>query len=109
MPRGLMVVQSAPRDASADAAYNDWYTNVHIPDVLAVPGFVGARRYRAQPGPTDADPPLYPYLAVYEIDADDLRAPAAELRARAAAGQTTPTDTMRTDPPAIVTFYELVE
>jgi hypothetical protein len=40
-----------------------------------VPGFVSARRYRRVGDDGGAE-----YLAVYEIDADDLAAPVSELR-----------------------------
>jgi hypothetical protein len=49
------------------------------------------------------------YLAIYEIDADDLTAPAAELHARSAAGRTHGTTALRTDPPPLVTIYEQLE
>ena len=35
----VYVVRSGPV-AGGDEAYNDWYTNVHLADVLAVPGFL---------------------------------------------------------------------
>ena len=58
--------------------YNDWYDNRHLPDVLAVPGFVGARRFRLQ---SDADSPACAsrYLAVYDIDTNNLTETMAEL------------------------------
>jgi hypothetical protein len=65
-----------------------------------VPGFVSARRYKvhgAAAGPS--------YLAIYEIEADDLMAPAKELRARRTQGA----PALRLDPPPVVTFYELIE
>jgi len=37
----LYMVHSGPM-AEQDDAYNDWYTNIHLPEVLAVPGFVSA-------------------------------------------------------------------
>jgi len=47
--------------------FNKWYDEIHLPEVLTVPGFVAARRYVATddslggPGPRK-------YLAVYEIE-----------------------------------------
>ena len=66
-----------------------------------MPGFTGARRYKL--------PQAGDYLAIYEIDADDLTAPAAELRARSAAGLMRTSDVLRTDPPPVVTFYQLID
>jgi hypothetical protein len=58
------VVKSKPVEGR-EAEFNDWYDNHHVPDVLAVPGFVAAQRFRA-----DAAAPGHPYLAIYEIEGD---------------------------------------
>lgn len=105
MPKGVFVVQSGPASPEQEAAYNDWYTNTHIPELLAVPGFVGARRYKVH---GDAAV-THPYLTIYEIDADDVAAPMQEYRRRSDAGQTQRSDTIRLDPPPITALYELVE
>lgn len=72
--RALLVVFSEPVSDDREDAYNDWYQNCHLPDVLSVPGYVRATRYRAFPGDR-----AFPqrYLALYELEVDDL----AELRA----------------------------
>lgn len=108
MAKGIMVVQSAPSDPEREDEFNQWYSHTHLPELRAVPGFVSARRYRVHDARAGA-PSAHPYLAIYEIEADDLTGPVNELRARSAAGQTTKTDTLQTDPPAVVTLYELIE
>jgi hypothetical protein len=103
VPKGILVVQSGPADPSRRDEYNDWYTNIHIPDMLAGPGFVSARRYRRL-DQTDN------YLAIYELAADDLTEPLAARQERRAQGLTAPTsDALATDPPATMTIYELLE
>ena len=110
MPKGIMVVQSRPSDPAREDEYNDWYSNTHLPEIRAVPGFVAARRYRVHDGgAVAADPSAHSYLAIYEIDADDLSVPVNELRARSAAGQAHRSDVLQTDPPPVVTLYELIE
>ena len=43
-----------------EAAFNEWYDHVHLPDILACPGWLSARRYRClEGGPR--------YVAMYEI------------------------------------------
>ena len=42
-----MVVQTGPVSAEREDEYNDWYSGTHIPEVLAIPGFVAARRLPA--------------------------------------------------------------
>jgi hypothetical protein len=107
MPKGIMVVESGPAEGREDE-YNDWYANTHIPEILSkVPGFVGATRYRvanpAEPGSKAR------YLAIYELEADDLSAPPAELRKLSQAGQTTSSDALATSPPPVITLYELFD
>lgn len=61
-----------------DEEFNDWYTNQHVPDVLKIPGFVGAKRYKIT---HDSNLPGK-YVAIYEIEADDPQTVIAELRKR---------------------------
>ena len=104
MAKGLMVVQSGPTPGR-EAEYEEWYSRVHLPEICAVPGFVSGRRYRVH-----GDGGEYPYLAVYEIESeDDVTVPIAEWRRRSAAGQTTRSGAVRSDPPPIVTIYEQIE
>lgn len=107
MAKGIMVVQSAPIDPAREDEYNEWYSQVHLPEVVAMPGFVGATRYKVHD--SSADSATHSYLAIYEIEADDIAGPIAEMRARSAAGETQRADVLRTDPPAVVTVYELIQ
>lgn len=53
-----------------DDEFNDWYDNIHVPEILALPGFLAAQRFRvgeAQIGPA----PSHRYLALYEFEADN--------------------------------------
>ncbi|MCX5401230.1 DUF4286 family protein [Streptomyces sp. NBC_00102] len=47
----------------AAAEFDQWYTDVHVPEVVALDGFVSATRY-APPEPYG------PYVALYAIDGD---------------------------------------
>lgn len=110
MPKGILVVQSGPSDPAREEEYNQWYGGTHVPEVLAVPGIVGARRYRVHGGgDAGADPSSHPYVAIYEIEADDLTAPVAELGARSTTGEIRLSDVLRLDPPPVVTLYELID
>jgi hypothetical protein len=57
--------------AGREAEYNDWYDNRHLDDVLNVPGFYKAQRFRLE-NPMSAEPAEYDYLAIYEFESDDL-------------------------------------
>jgi hypothetical protein len=107
--KGILVVQSGPADPSREDEYNDWYTNTHIPDMLAGPGFVAARRFRRVDQAATPDH-LPAYLAIYELEADDLAEPLAARQERRAQGLTAPTSSaLATDPPAVMTIYELLD
>ncbi|HXZ63072.1 MAG TPA: DUF4286 family protein [Acidimicrobiales bacterium] len=108
MAKGVMVVESRPEPAREDE-FNRWYREVHVPEVLAVPGFVSVRRFKLRPRDVDAQEPPPTYLAVYDVESEDLGAPLAELAARSAAGQTQRSDAMSSDPPPVVRLFELVD
>lgn len=65
-----------------DDEFNEWYNKQHIPDVLNIPGFVAAQRFRladAQMGRTESP---WRYLAIYELETDDLAGALKDLTAR---------------------------
>jgi hypothetical protein len=65
-----------------DKEYNDWYDNQHLPDLLKIPGIVAAKRFRHD-DPRDGMPaPAAKYLAIYEIDTDDIAGVFKEIAAR---------------------------
>lgn len=79
MKQYCFVVLSNPV-AGREREYNEWYDSKHLADVLAVPGFVAARRFTAaQPDKK----PSHRYLALYEIETDDLNRTLKELYSRA--------------------------
>jgi len=79
MARYCYVVFSNPV-AGKEAEYNRWYTEVHLRDVLAVPGFVAAQRFRLA---DDSAAGAHRYLALYEIETDDVQKTLADLGSRA--------------------------
>ncbi len=68
MARWIRTVQTNCRDKTRDAEFNDWYSNVHLPDMLKCPVVVAIMRYeRRDPKGDEAK-----YLAIYEIETDDI-------------------------------------
>jgi hypothetical protein len=65
------MVKSRPSAPAREDEYNSWYEDIDIPDVLAVPGFMRARRAIARDStetlPTDAN-----YAAFYDIDTPNI-------------------------------------
>ena len=73
MARHVQIVLSNPVEAAREAEFNDWYTNQHIPDLMTLPGFVRAQRFRL--ANSFRDPrggPTWTYMVYYELDTPDL-------------------------------------
>ncbi len=80
MATSLLVVMTNPQDGKEDE-YNAWYTDVHVREVVDIPGFVSAQRFKladAQMGPQGD----HRYLAIYEVEGDPAAALAALKAAR---------------------------
>lgn len=68
-----------------------WIDAHHIPEVLRVPGFVGARRFELSPEQYRDGPKPYRYATLYEVETEDLQAAFAALREATSAGTRTDT------------------
>jgi hypothetical protein len=77
MARYTYVVFTEPTEGREDV-YNEWYDNTHLADVLSVPGFISARRFRVW-GKMGAL--TWRYLALYEMETDDPKKTLKTLRA----------------------------
>ena len=75
-----------------DAEFNQWYDEVHLAEVLAVPGFTSAERAIVESG--DGMGAETRYVAIYEMDTEDPARVLEELRSRVAAGQIQMSDTL---------------
>jgi hypothetical protein len=58
-----------------DEVFNRWYDEVHVADVLAIPGFLSCQRYRVV-DPAASRPR---YVASYEVESDDPQATLRQL------------------------------
>jgi hypothetical protein len=69
-----------------DKEFNDWYQNTHLAQIVSIKSFVQAQRFRFNtsivPG---ADSPTR-YMAVYDIETDDIGASLAAMNELAASG-----------------------
>ncbi|HVF76525.1 MAG TPA: hypothetical protein VM938_15925 [Acidimicrobiales bacterium] len=103
--KAVMVAFTNRTSGTSNEAFNAWYDEIHIPEVLGVPGFVAATRYRG----SSVDPGLgsraHEYLCVYEIEADDLATAKKGLAAAAPTWQ--PTDVLDLESRSIL-FYEQI-
>jgi hypothetical protein len=102
MAKGILLVHSGPADGRHQE-YNDWYNDVHLVDILKLSGFTAARRFKPVGGEPDAQ-----YLALYEVEADDLQAAYAGLGEAAVRGDLRMSDVLAMDPPPQMALYEQV-
>ncbi|QEV36029.1 hypothetical protein CP977_30870 [Streptomyces cinereoruber] len=81
MPRYTYVVLTNPVEGKEEQ-FNDWYTNTHVHDALKVPGFVSAQRFELAPAQRAATPYPWRYLAIYELETENLQESVDALAAR---------------------------
>jgi hypothetical protein len=95
MPKYVMVVPSTAFEGRDDD-YNRWYDGEHIHDICALPGVKSGRRFNAV---QEASPNPVPgkYLAIYEIETDDIGSVMAEMGRRAMAGEMSVSDALDRD------------
>ena len=98
MAKGIILVESRPSSPDRDQEYNTWYDEVHLGELVALYGFVSARRLR----PVDGDGP---YVAIYEVEGDNLQAVLDNMIANA--GQLHMSDALQFDPPPIMRLLEV--
>lgn len=93
MGKYLLVVPSSAKEGR-DADYNDWYDNIHLADLLKIPGVVSGRRFDAVA--TSPNPPPADTVAIYELELDDPMTVFQEIATRAGNGDMKMTDALDT-------------
>jgi hypothetical protein len=68
MAKWLLVGETNSNDPAREAEFREWYTQTHLPDVLAIPGFNTAALYE-NPEPAEG---RGKFIAIYEIEGDDI-------------------------------------
>jgi hypothetical protein len=68
-----------------EAEYNEWYEHQHLRDVLGLPGFVSAQRFRFASKINDT--PHWSYCVIYTIDSDNPEAVVEALTKTVADGR----------------------
>lgn len=103
MARFSFVVYSNPAEGR-EQEYNDWYSNQHLRDLLAIPGVISARRFKLSGTQIGEVAQTYRYLAIYDIEADDVQSFIKELMLRTASGAITRGAAMSSD--VLPVFWE---
>ena len=81
MKKYVFVVYTRPTEGK-ESEFNQWYNERHLPDVLNLPGFVSAHRFKYVDVPS-TNPSSHPYLALYMVETDDILSAQAALQAAA--------------------------
>ena len=68
MARYLLLAFIDCKDPAREEEFNDWYDNVHLPDMLEVEGLVKATRWMTA---ENAEGQQRRYLALYEVETED--------------------------------------
>ena len=100
MARGILLVFSNPSAPDRLDEFNAWYTDVHLPEFLRVPGVKAARRFELSATQMSL-PPGTPlggrrFLAAYEVEVEDF----AALRERS--------DVLEREPLALTLLFEQI-
>jgi hypothetical protein len=86
MAHYLFLVHSNAADGLEDD-YNDWYTNEHLADVVAVDGVISAQRFKFTGNSVADHENPHGYLAIYELEIEGDPQPVLdELRSRRESG-----------------------
>jgi hypothetical protein len=98
MPRGIIYLETMPVSPDREADYHKWYNDVHLAEIVSVDGIVSARRF----APTDGKGP---FIAIYELDCDDLDAVVQRLGELGASGKMSSLELLNMDTPLIPKVY----
>ena len=79
--------------AGREQDFEQWYDEQHLPDVLRIPGFVGAQRFEIQPSGRGT-PPAWSRLAIYAAASEDPGVLLAEIGKRAGTAEMPITDAL---------------
>ncbi|HZJ27665.1 MAG TPA: hypothetical protein VFF40_11755 [Acidimicrobiia bacterium] len=105
MPRGVLVVYTAPAEGG-EVEFNRWYDELHVPQLVALPGFKSGTRYKVSEQQVRPGDPPGPYLALYEVEGDDLHDVVGGIGRGFADGSITRTDS--SSPSSSLTLFEQV-
>ena len=104
MSRYLFFAFSDCKDPDREDEYNEWYSNMHVIDMLEIPGMISATRWASA---TDKPNQQRKYLALYELETDDIEEFDAKVReaTMSTINRGRFSDLPVFDPPEIPRFY----
>jgi hypothetical protein len=103
MARYRLIVFTEPVEGR-EVEFNTWYDTQHLADVVAVPGFVSAQRFKLKE--CYGGEFKQRYLAIYELDSQDHAAAMRELLGRAGTGTMVLSAALDSEKTAFAVFEE---
>jgi hypothetical protein len=80
MARYMLLALNGPTAGEGnEEALEEWYREVHLPDFRKIAAVKSARRFKTMRGKVPGRDEPWPYVAVYEIETDDMAAVSQEL------------------------------
>ncbi len=95
--------------AGRDHEYNQWYNEIHMGEVLQVPGFVAAQRFAVAGDPVRGEASVHKYLAIYELETEDPDACLTALNEAVAGGGMNVSDAISLDDVAAQVYGPITE
>ena len=110
MAKSMFMAWASPVDEASDSEFNAWYDGTHVPQVrAAIPAITAVHRYRVADVPGVGASSAHRYVAVYEMDTDDVAGAMAALGAASADGRIDMTATMDvTANPPVLEWYQAI-
>jgi hypothetical protein len=110
MAKAMFLAWASPVDDASESEFNAWYDGTHVPQVrAAIPAITAVHRYRVADVSAVGAAPAHRYLAVYELDTDDVAGAMAALGAASLDGRIEMTTTMDvTANPPVLHWYQAV-
>ena len=101
MPKGIIYLETMPVSPDRVEEYHKWYNDTHLAEICSVDGIVSARRF----APTDGKGP---FIAIYELDCDDLDSVVQRLGELGASGKMSSLELLSMDPPPIPKVHKQI-
>lgn len=105
MGKYTLVVLSNLTPGHDEDDFNKWYSDQHLADIVAIPGFTTAQRFKVV-GNQVAGETLWRYLATYDLETDDPQGALDEMMRRVGTDQMPMSEGL--DPGFYVTLYEAI-
>jgi hypothetical protein len=99
--KGIIYLETMPVSPDREEDYHTWYNDTHLAEICSVDGIVSARRF----APTDGKGP---FIAIYELDCDDLDGVVQRLGELGASGKMSSLQYLSLEPPPIPKVYRQI-